>query len=1563
MPWERGVSSGPVEAVWSPSKDNPDTSASTLRNVASSPHTMSRDRSSGSIQSQAPESSSAANRSNNLTPAQISTTRESRRASVMERTLIQVTEDNERFSVVDISGLNSSAAIKERMLSKLHIFDEDPNNFGLSRTEIGASNPDDHMINDDELLAMCWQQGDEKGTLKFLLHQVAPPAQPTRAMAPLPSAHSFSPRIALRDMNDIQSNTNTSTPTSFSRPPHSKSGSLSSHSSVSELISAGDSGTGTDGGHESNRATGGLHRSKATNRRSQAFSSTFLDETGNETKNTADAGSNKSHRADRWRTERSASQEETKSNTVEDGDTIRANEGHLPATLGHGHWESEVGTSSSRAQSSRSAYADEPRPNTKRTASHPSSNQTPSPVLQSPKAGSSALPKSLLPGGREPRPLDAAHMYLGHSQPDDSILNHKARNVHSSEDMHRRSQASSGSGEPPSPYVNRMSDPSRRQPTSSTGSSRPSSSDTYQKDGQYSHGIMSPGANLTSPVSPHMRNFDRERSASIGATVPMQYGPIRQGSDPRNNTRPLISSPPGSRPPLYPTGPSNNAAYGSTPPMRPGSSASFMDRRYMSQTPSSNTMHSQIMRPISPHPNEFGRMQDPRYAHSYVRPHALQDRNRFRPIAIPQTYHGPPLREDTYTSMHFPASSPRIVSEFQRHAVSQGSLQPGKTVQEVYHHPHAGPRQMRPPMAPPQQSTQMPYPRPSNHSPMLRPAASSHFPSHSASFSKRPDASLSPPVPPAVVQQPPAYSRSPSKPASRGGYEFIDGQSSNTKMPPSMQYFYNPTVPVAQNTRAAQPSGAKPITSNAHVKRPHTSAGEVQTGASERSSGSSFNTTASSSHRRILSVDDHEDREDTLSSTTSARSSRSMSVKEEEISELPYANDTDSIVDLLRESSLDDKDLVKMRPLPKVPIEKHTESEESTLKAGQRAQPLNDMDPDKESETLKPKHYQNKTPPESPPRPRSSMTHSSATSMTTVVPSSNSPSEDAAEDSGTFANFDDDDEEDFDQGGTWAQHLDSVSPLVQPRQSATGSAPDAKSEDALAPHQSVQQASGTSPRRPILTLSIDPSNTHTHHGSRGRSSRTEDSPSKAVSTPQGTSSSPASSAIGRRTSFAKRERGEWAFRPPPELLYDNLDDFFPKYDLDKPVLDAAGLLQSPQTASPRSDTYSSSAATPLTPTSTSNQETALVSKAKLGPKKSIRNVAQDRRRFLERAEAVERRRTNNAADLSRRRSTKLWGGRVVEVTPGVEQSQATSDSPTLTSSPEARPIFKWVKGDLIGKGTYGRVYLALNATTGEMIAVKQVELPTTASDREDARQKGVVAALKSEIETLKDLDHPNIVSYLGFEETTSNLSIFLEYVPGGSVGSCMRKHGKLDEATIKSFLHQILSGLNYLHGRGILHRDLKADNLLVDFNGTVKISDFGTVRKSEDIYGNVASMSMQGSIFWMAPEVVSLSRSGYSAKVDIWSLGCVVLEMFAGRRPWSDEEAVQAMFKIGAERRAPPIPPDVRLSKAAAHFLKTCFAVDPNERPTASRLLDHVFPHAEPDWKFSQSSLYRQLHR
>lgn len=227
----------------------------------------------------------------------------------------------------------------------------------------------------------------------------------------------------------------------------------------------------------------------------------------------------------------------------------------------------------------------------------------------------------------------------------------------------------------------------------------------------------------------------------------------------------------------------------------------------------------------------------------------------------------------------------------------------------------------------------------------------------------------------------------------------------------------------------------------------------------------------------------------------------------------------------------------------------------------------------------------------------------------------------------------------------------------------------------------------------------------------------------------------------------------------------------------------------------------------------------------------------------------------------------------------------------------------------------------MNATTGEFLAVKQVEVTPNDS------RKALIAALNQEIETMKDLDHANIVQYLGCERKEFSISIFLEYIPGGSVGSCLKKHGKFEESVVRDLTRQMLDGLAYLHREGILHRDLKGDNILLDLDGTCKISDFGISKKTEDIYGNDASNNMQGSVFWMAPEVVNPKKGqGYSAKVDIWSVGCVVLEMFAGRRPWENEETIGAIFKIGSEKKSPPVPDDVSetVSPAAIAFMADC---------------------------------------
>ncbi|CAE6515497.1 unnamed protein product [Rhizoctonia solani] len=411
----------------------------------------------------------------------------------------------------------------------------------------------------------------------------------------------------------------------------------------------------------------------------------------------------------------------------------------------------------------------------------------------------------------------------------------------------------------------------------------------------------------------------------------------------------------------------------------------------------------------------------------------------------------------------------------------------------------------------------------------------------------------------------------------------------------------------------------------------------------------------------------------------------------------------------------------------------------------------------------------------------------------------------------------------------------------------------------------------------------------------------------------------------------------WENRPQAEEVCETLDQLFPDHDLDKPVIDAhpGGTSFEPAEAPPM--------AGPITP--------LIGGLSVRRHKKSIRVVAAERKKTLERvnADITQRPPVDDSAtiqpgtmgpglNIQRKRSTKLWGGGVEEDTSG---------------SVGQKPTFKWVKGQLIGQGRFGRVYHAMNLTTGEMIAAKQVELPKTDADSTDSRRMSVVNALKLESEILQDLDHPHIVQYLGFEETMDVFSLFMEYVPGGSLGSVLRKIGKFADEVVRSFSHQIIDGLAYLHKSGILHRDLKGDSILVSRSGMCKISDFTISKRSEHVYSNRKGTMIQGSVFWSAPEVLYNNEQGYSAKIDIWSVGCVFLEMQSGRHPWMGDDMSVVMHKVGQLRKAPPVPDDVTLSPLADDFRQKCFMIDPAERPTAAELLTHPWLQVPPRWVFT----------
>lgn len=449
-----------------------------------------------------------------------------------------------------------------------------------------------------------------------------------------------------------------------------------------------------------------------------------------------------------------------------------------------------------------------------------------------------------------------------------------------------------------------------------------------------------------------------------------------------------------------------------------------------------------------------------------------------------------------------------------------------------------------------------------------------------------------------------------------------------------------------------------------------------------------------------------------------------------------------------------------------------------------------------------------------------------------------------------------------------------------------------------------------------------------------------DSINKSIETKTNNTTSVVSPTISNDDSLAS----SLDIRPPAEVLYDNLEVFFPKADLDSLVIDDS------------SD-----------------------NKRGIGRMKSIRIIAQEASRrksyrtpiaAIKESQKLPKSKNQfmnsnsllhkSNSSLLRRKSTKMWGQKVVEVK--LDHKNKTV-IPRRVKNGEIEE-FAWIKGELIGIGKFGRVYVAMNLTTGDLIAVKQMNINQKFLNEKETDK--LVDTFKAEVDSLKDLDHANIVQYLGFEIKDNTYSIFLDYVSGGSIGHLLRKYGRFEESVVRYLTTQALEGLNYIHLKGILHRDLKADNLLLETNGILKISDFGISKRAKDIYTSQSKLNFQGTIFWMAPEIVNDTNGvGYNAKVDIWALGCVVLEMFTGERPWSKYENEGVLYKIGKEKEAPPIKKEIRkeMSREAKDFLKKCFEIEPSRRPTAQTLIINPFCQIDENFEFPTTKLGSMIYR
>lgn len=335
----------------------------------------------------------------------------------------------------------------------------------------------------------------------------------------------------------------------------------------------------------------------------------------------------------------------------------------------------------------------------------------------------------------------------------------------------------------------------------------------------------------------------------------------------------------------------------------------------------------------------------------------------------------------------------------------------------------------------------------------------------------------------------------------------------------------------------------------------------------------------------------------------------------------------------------------------------------------------------------------------------------------------------------------------------------------------------------------------------------------------------------------------------------------------------------------------------------------------------------------------------------------------------------------------VDDDDSGDDDPIDASSSPLSYFAGWLRGSRIGRGAFGEVYMGLNVDTGALFAEKVIELDyydgsgvgggalggsgsngdldgSHSLGRHRSRLNGAlegveeqIAEARREIDLMRQLTHEHIVQYLGTKLTRHELSIYLEYISGGSILALLKRFGPFPVRLACNYTRQTLLGLAYLHERNVIHRDIKSANLLVTEKGCVKLADFGCsknmlstlsmgARRRAVAGGDDANeTAMRGTPNFLAPEVIT--RSQFQPPSDVWSLGATVLEMLTGHAPFGsgrDENIATVLFRIAA-LTAPPrgeYPRQLDNNPDLVGFLDCCFAIDPSLRATAAALVDYL---------------------
>uniref|UniRef100_A0A672J1C4 Serine/threonine-protein kinase PLK n=1 Tax=Salarias fasciatus TaxID=181472 RepID=A0A672J1C4_SALFA len=266
-----------------------------------------------------------------------------------------------------------------------------------------------------------------------------------------------------------------------------------------------------------------------------------------------------------------------------------------------------------------------------------------------------------------------------------------------------------------------------------------------------------------------------------------------------------------------------------------------------------------------------------------------------------------------------------------------------------------------------------------------------------------------------------------------------------------------------------------------------------------------------------------------------------------------------------------------------------------------------------------------------------------------------------------------------------------------------------------------------------------------------------------------------------------------------------------------------------------------------------------------------------------------------------------------------ELAQVVTDSKTGKS---------YSKGKLLGKGGFARCYEMTDLSNNKMYAVKVI--PQSRVSKPHQRDK-----ITNEIELHKTLSHKHVVKFSHHFEDQENIYIFLELCSRKSLAHIWKARHTLTEPEVRYYLKQIISGLKYLHSRGILHRDLKLGNFFVNENMELRVGDFGLAVKLETV--EQRKKTICGTPNYLAPEV--LNRQGHGTESDVWSLGCVMYTLMCGNPPFETLDLKETYKCIKEVRYNLPS----TLSPAAQKLISGILQKNPSDRLTLDQILNHEF--------------------